>query len=115
MDDQALPPREYVMESNQFDYDKDLLSSEYFGFKRYQRALYRGEIHEGKRLGLGVIVYDGKERVYEGQWEGDQRNGNGYERFKGEGVYVGEFKDNKPWGKGTYTWRNGEIYEGEWV
>ena len=26
---------------------------------------------------------------------------------------MGDFKDNKPNGKGTYTWGNGDVYEGD--
>ena len=28
--------------------------------------------------------------------------------------YVGEFKDNKPNGQGTWTYYNGDKYVGEW-
>ena len=28
--------------------------------------------------------------------------------------YVGEYKDGKRHGQGTYTWSNGEKYKGEW-
>ena len=31
-----------------------------------------------------------------------------------KGNYVGELKDRKPHGKGTYIWKNGTKYEGEW-
>ena len=31
-----------------------------------------------------------------------------------KGNYVGELKDGKPHGKGTYIWKNGTKYEGEW-
>ena len=30
------------------------------------------------------------------------------------GQYVGEWKDNKKHGQGTYTWANGRKYVGEW-
>ena len=30
-----------------------------------------------------------------------------------KGNYVGELKDGKPHGKGTYIWKNGTKYEGE--
>ena len=41
--------------------------SEAFGIKKYQDAVYRGEIEAGRRHGFGVMVYR-KNRVYEGQW-----------------------------------------------
>ena len=31
-----------------------------------------------------------------------------------DGTYVGEFRDNKPHGKGTYTFADGGKYVGEW-
>ena len=30
------------------------------------------------------------------------------------GQYIGEFKDGKPNGQGTFTWVNGDQYVGEW-
>lgn len=47
-----------------FDYD-DVKRSEPFGLKKYQDAVYRGELKGGKRHGNGVMVYR-KNRVYEG-------------------------------------------------
>jgi hypothetical protein len=58
MDDQAMPSDEHVMESNVFDYNKKCRFSDNFGFKRYLKALYKGEILEGKRNGLGVMIYE---------------------------------------------------------
>jgi len=55
---------EYKMESNMFDYE-EVKKSEGFGIKKYNDAIYRGEIIEGKRDGFGVMVYR-KNRVYEG-------------------------------------------------
>ena len=54
------------MESNMFDYEQ-IKTSEAFGIKKYQDAVYRGELETGRRHGFGVMVYR-KNRVYEGQW-----------------------------------------------
>lgn len=35
--------------------------------------------------------------------------------YKNGNVYRGAFMNNKPHGKGIYTWANGEIYDGEWI
>ena len=48
--------------------------------KRYKDSLYRGELIDGSRHGLGICVYE-IGRVYEGEWGDDKRHGKGYERF----------------------------------
>jgi hypothetical protein len=57
------------MESSMFDYEQ-LRKSPTFGIKKYHDAVYRGELKDGKRHGLGVMVYR-KSRVYEGSWSSD--------------------------------------------
>lgn len=51
------------------------------------------------------------------EYRGECRNGlaHGKGRAKGRDVYFGEFKDGNTHGRGTYTWANGESYEGDWV
>ena len=56
-----------------FDYE-GVRNLEIFGIKKYQDAIYRGELINGKRNGWGVMFYK-KNRVYEGQWLGDVRHG----------------------------------------
>lgn len=98
LDDSALPSEAYLMESALFDYTQVVRRSETFGFKRYLKALYRGELADRKRHGFGVMLYEGSERVYEGTWVDDQRQGRGYERYKNGATYIGDFADNKPSG-----------------
>ena len=57
---------DYVMESQVFDYAMLQQAAE-FGMKQYNEAIYRGELANGKRSGLGIMQYR-KARVYEGQW-----------------------------------------------
>jgi hypothetical protein len=33
----------------------------------------------------------GKNKVYEGEWKNDQREGRGYEKFKNGSTYIGEY------------------------
>ena len=61
------------MESTVFDFET-LKNSPKFGIKVYADAIYRGELQDGKRNGLGAMIYK-KHRVYEGFWAGDHRNG----------------------------------------
>ena len=42
------------MESQVFDYEM-LKQADAFGMKQYSEAVYRGELQEGKRHGLGVM------------------------------------------------------------
>ena len=49
-----------------FDYEL-LRQATNFGMKHYKDSVYRGELENGKRNGLGVMQYH-KSRVYEGQW-----------------------------------------------
>ncbi len=50
---------------------------------------------------------------YDGMCKKGKAEGTG----KAEGVdyYAGEFKDGLPHGRGVYRWKNGDIYEGDWV
>ncbi len=50
------------------------------------------------------------------EYKGDCENGlaNGQGKAIGEDVYVGSFKNGLPDGKGTYTFKNGNIYQGYW-
>ena len=77
------------MESQVFDFEVLMQSTDY-GMKNYSEAVYRGELQNGKRFGLGVMQYR-KARVYEGQWERDMRNGRGMERYSNGNRYEGEF------------------------
>lgn len=60
---------EYKMESAMFDYQK-VSKFDDFGIKKYNDAIYRGQLKAGKREGYGVMVYR-KNRVYEGFWTND--------------------------------------------
>ena len=46
---------DYQLESCVFDYE-EVKQHENFGIKKYQDAIYRGELQNGKRNGLGVDV-----------------------------------------------------------
>ena len=45
---------------------------------------------------------------------GNCENGYGIYTWESGGKYVGEFKDNKRNGQGTYTYVDGTIQEGLW-
>lgn len=52
-----------------------------------------------------------------GKYEGDCKKGKAWGKGKaqGEDLYIGEFKDGVPEGKGVYQWKNGNTYDGEWL
>ena len=50
---------------------------------------------------------------YIGEFKDAKRHGQGTYTFYNGNKYVGEFKDDKMRGQGTYTFYNGEIYVGE--
>jgi hypothetical protein len=43
------------------------------------------------------------------------RDGRGFELHPNSNTYIGQFKDGKAHGIGTYKWANGEEYDGQWV
>ena len=51
-----------------------------------------------------------------GTYEGDCKKGlaHGYGKAVGLDTYEGGFKKGLPHGKGIYSWRNGDVYNGEW-
>lgn len=53
-----------------FDFET-LTQAEHFAIKRYKDSVYRGEIVDKQRHGLGVCVYENG-RVYEGSWLRDK-------------------------------------------
>ena len=57
--------------------------------KEYKDGVYEGEFQNGIRHGRGVFRYYETGDVYIGQWANDNKNG-----------------------KGKYTWKNGDTYDG---
>ena len=54
-------------------------------------------------------------RVYEGFWVKDKRHERGLEKFKNGDIYIGDFVNGRPQGKGKKVWmETGEVYEGQW-
>lgn len=81
--------------------------------KKFQDSEYFGEIIENKREGIGIMSYDNG-RIFEGYWQHDFRNGQGYEKFANGNVYIGNYINGKSHGSGAFMWENGDKYKGEW-
>jgi len=51
---------------------------------------------------------------YDGQWEGNKKEGQGTFKYQDGSIYVGEWKNNTRTGFGKYTWKNNMEYTGIW-
>merc|ERR1711998_559320 len=52
--------------------------------------------------------------VYVGQMKDGKKHGKGTYTWADGAVYVGDWKDGKRHGKGTHTYADGNVYDGEW-
>ena len=66
-----------------------------------------GKVRDGK----GILLTEHSH--FEGEFENNQKKA-GYE-LRTNGIYKGEFQQNKRGGKGEFIWFNGEYYNGEWL
>ncbi len=72
------------------------------------------------RHGLGINCYGRTEEdnilcKYEGSWEKDKKQGQGYLVFPDGSTYRGNFKNDKIEGEGVFHWEHkGHTYEGNW-
>lgn len=64
--------------------------------------------------GKGTMVYTIGD-TYEGDFVNGKKAGHGTYTFKNGQVYVGQFSDNLRNGKGKFTFSDGSIYEGSFV
>jgi len=78
---------------------------------------YKGDVENGEPNGLGIFINTNKGK-YVGEWKDGKKQGQGtftYGKGKWEGEkYVGEFKDGVSHGQGTFTSKDGEKFIGEW-
>ena len=82
----------------------------------WEEGTYTGEVSNNVPNGQGTYTSpDGMK--YVGEWKDGKYHGQGTYIF-GSGphlgdIYVGEWKDNKKHGQGTYTFASGSKYVGE--
>ena len=85
-------------------------------------SIYCGPFVKGKRSGkVGSLYHNvagGRLLIYQGNWIDDAITGHG-ERYElstpCQGSHVGQFKDGKRHGYGTFTSKDGTTYEGNWL
>jgi hypothetical protein len=54
-------------------------------------------------------VWKRTDEKYEGEWQGDERNGFGTHIWHDGTKYTGEFRSNKLEGAGMYMWPDGRV------
>ena len=53
--------------------------------------------------------------MYAGEWKCDKYHGRGQEHWNyNSEKYVGDFVDGERTGHGTFTYKNGDKYDGQW-
>ena len=62
---------------------------------------------------FGTFSADGDK--YVGEWKDNKQHGQGTFTFADGDKYVGEFRDDKRHGQGTYNYVSGKVYEGLWI
>jgi hypothetical protein len=75
---------------------------------------YEGDWFLGVRAGNGMFKCRNTNTVYRGRWAEGKRDGKG-ELFEPEGVYKGDFRENRFHGHGEYVFTDGHRYVGEWA
>ncbi len=80
---------------------------------------YDGEWKKGQYSGEGTLIYK-TGRKYIGELLNNFRHGHGIMSYAENDEwnrisYDGEWKEGKITGKGTFIWKNGEKYVGEWL
>jgi hypothetical protein len=75
--------------------------------------VYDGEWRGGRRHGNGMYTYRSG-NVYFGAWEDDHRNGYGVCKYANGDTYEGEWQKDMKNGAGRYTFKQGHVYEGFW-
>jgi uncharacterized protein (TIGR02145 family) len=63
--------------------------------------------------GYGEWNYN--EGIYIGQWKNGKQNGQGTYTGTNGDSYIGNYFDGTRNGKGKYQWKNGDVYDGDWL
>ena len=74
---------------------------------------YRGEFHNDKKHGWGILEFNDGQK-YEGSFVENKIMGYGKYYWTNGHKYIGDLNDGKMEGKGLYIWSDGNEYEGEY-
>ena len=79
----------------------------------YSNATYKGQYHNNKFHGYGIIEWKETNERYLGTWNMGKRYGYGIYYWEPNQYYYGEWLNDNPEGHGIYI-SNDTIIEGEW-
>ena len=74
---------------------------------------YKGEFHNNKKHGWGILEFNDGQK-YEGSFIENKIMGYGKYYWTNGHKYIGDLNDGKMEGKGLYIWSDGNEYEGEY-
>ena len=74
---------------------------------------YKGEFHNDKKHGWGILEFNDGQK-YEGSFIENKIMGYGKYYWTNGHKYIGDLNDGKMEGKGLYIWSDGNEYEGEY-
>ena len=69
----------------------------------------------GQQTGTGKLYDNSGTLLYVGDWKDDKCNGHGTYHYANGAKYEGDWFNDKKHGHGTYHYANGAKYEGDWL
>ena len=79
----------------QFEGDFVNGTSQGYGIQNDMEGVYMGQMHQGKRDGIGKYLYTGRKEIYEGEWKNDNKDGFGIEYYANEDRFGGGYKNGE--------------------
>ena len=76
--------------------------------------VYKGYFELNQFCDYGIYYNEDINNTYEGEWNYNQKNGIGIDKYLTNSEYKGEFQKGNKEGIGSLFWSNGDKYEGEW-
>ena len=86
----------------------------YGSFEFSNGDTYTGEVQNGKSNGQGTYIFKEYGSKHVGEFKDNRPNGKVTSTYLNGDIYVGEQKDGLYHGKGTFTWASGNKYVGGW-
>ena len=76
--------------------------------------VYKGYFELNQFCDYGIYYNEDINNTYEGEWNYNQKNGIGIDKYLTNSEYKGAFQKGNKEGIGSLFWSNGDKYEGEW-